>query len=129
MNIDDAKIKLPDGTIAYDCVKLAQVPTEGVFIKDCVGKVLLVRTMNPIYQLKVEEDRVLGRAFKDDGSEPRYLSFELPVNVLGSTWGGSMIKMGYVGVGMYLEMSWMGHHGVRTSQVQSIQLAELRKAA
>lgn len=121
-----AKIKLPDGREGYDCVKLASIPTEGIFLKDHCDHLIVVQTQNTRYEFTTEGTEVRGQAFKADGSKPRYLAEQAPVHIHGSTWGGSMIKVGYIGTDMHLEFSTAGVEGaVVTSSIESIQVAAL----
>jgi len=123
---DAAKINLPDGREAYDCLKLAAIPTEGIFLKDHPDHLIVVQTQNTRYEFISEGGKVLGRAIKPDGSTPRYLPEQVPVNIHGSTWGGSMLKIGYIGVEMYLEFSTEGVPGtITTSAIVSVQVAAL----
>jgi hypothetical protein len=126
----DALVKLPDGQIGYDAVKLAEIPTEGIFIKDYPQHVILVRTRNTLYQLFTYDGTVIGLASKPDGSTPRYLAEKRKINVSGSTWGGSMLKMGYIGIGMHLEFVQLGDdlpiqdRVITTSTIENIRIVE-----
>lgn len=123
---------LPDGRVAVDAVELAATPTEGIYLKDYPDHTITVRTRNTTYRFTPSTGRAatraewIGLAMKDDGSEPRYLPFEMPVHIHGSTWGGSMIKMGYVGIDMHLELSIYPQevddvrNMIRTSPIQQI---------
>ena len=123
---DSAKVQLPDGRITYDAVKLAAIPTEGVFLRDCQNHVILVRTANTNYRFVCIDGKVLGLATKDDGSVPKYLAQETEVNIHGSTWGGSMIKIEYVGVDMYLQFSYEGHpKSIHTSLIENVRVAPI----
>lgn len=131
MNKDDAKIRLPDGRIAYDCAKLAAIPTEGVFLDDHPNHYIEVTTENTKYGFRTTGaygGDAIGLAVRPDGSKPKYLAEPTQVNIHGSTWGGSMIKLGYLGVGMYLEMSIQGRT-ITTSEIQTIRVADLRERA
>ena len=45
----------------------------------------------------------------------------------GSTWGGSMIKIGWIGVGMKMEFSTVDYQGdITTSTVQDVLLEPIR---
>jgi hypothetical protein len=132
-NNNEALVATADGQVAYDAVKLATIETEGVFLKDCLNSTVTVRTQNTTYQfthypkLDSTEGVWEGVATKDDGTTPRYLQCPTRVHINGSTWGGSMLKVGYVGVGMHLEFSTYGaafegdRKGmIRTSEIQSV---------
>ena len=89
---------------------------EGVLIQSLEpGTVLVVRTQHSTYRLVVE-----------DGSERHVLVTggtlfpeSTPVRVAGATAGGSTLKMGWIGVGLNLEM-WSGRRRITTSPVESI---------
>src|SRR5438105_5011668 len=95
---EEAKITLPDGREAYDCLKLATIPTEGIFLKDHQDHLIVVQTKNTRYEFINRGGKVEGVARKQDGTLPKYLTQPQSVNIHGSTWGGSMIKVGYIGV-------------------------------
>lgn len=124
---ENAKIILPDGNIAYDAVALAKMETEGCFLKDVVGWKVTVRTENTKYVFEVTAEGIIGQAFKEDGTVPRYLAERtVDVKINGSTWGGSMLKMDYIGVDMYLEFhDRVEPHWITTSRIESIKLEKL----
>ena len=126
MNIDEAKIVLPDGRVAYDCVKLAGLATEGIFLKIYPRHWVRVRTRNTQYVLVTWEGKVTIQATKSDGSKPKYAAEETETTVHGSTWGGSMLRVGYIGVGMHLEFSY-GGKTITTSEIESIQVVEITR--
>lgn len=94
----------------------------GVWLKDLtVGTVLHIRTRNTSYTLEVRSTP------KADGVElllsghSRYCPEPRPVHIHGSTWGGSMLKVGFIGRGMHLEFTTDEHPGVIvTSTIQDI---------
>lgn len=92
----------------------------GVSLKSlAVGKALLVQTKNTLYLI---EKRGEGE-FLISGNQG-YCPNPTKVNIHGSTWGGSMLKVGFVGIGMRLEFSILGKPGaITTSQIESIQEA------
>lgn len=119
--------------IGIDAVKLAKSETEGFFIKDFPGHVATVRTKNSIYKFTIDENLdIIGVSTDLDGNPPRkYLKNPEKVHICGSTWGGSMLKMGYIGIDMYIEF-WDETHRdpekgpVLTSAVQSIKLEKIK---
>ncbi len=134
---DEAKIQLSDGRVVFDALKLAAIPTEGVFVKDIPGHVVLVQTQNTLYRFEIEnENKIIGKAFKPDGSTPEYLSFDMPVYIAGSTWGGSMLKMGYIGVEMHLEFTYDNpdhregdvRRMITTSRIENIRVMKAEAA-
>ena len=69
------------------------------------GHVLVVQTRNTQYQICREKNGELlirGNA--------KYCPDWTKCYVHGSTFGGSMLKMGFVGRGMYMEFSTEHHH-------------------
>lgn len=75
----------------------------GVFTKDILpGSTVLVQTRNTLYTLVNHGDRWIGQGGK-------HLPELTEVHVNGSTFGGSMIKVGFIGIGMYLELDRAGH--------------------
>lgn len=123
-DFDRAKIVLPNGRVGYDAVSLAGIKTEGLFVKDYPRHLIRVRTLNTMYEFVTWEGKITGQAIKPDGSLPPYLPFETEVRINGSTWGGSMLKLGYIGVGMHLEF-WDGSKIVTTSTIEFVQAHEL----
>lgn len=123
---DAAKIKLEDGRVAYDCVKLAQIETEGAWVSGKNRNIpencdILVRTQNTLYDLRIRGNEISGLAYRNDGHK-NYLVVRRLINVHGSTWGGSMLKMNYIGIGMHLEFSIPGQKTVTTSEIQSLTI-------
>lgn len=98
----------------------------GVFLKDVpVGKKLIVQTRNTTYTIEVCEDGtyIYGNA--------KYCPAPIKCFISGSTWGGSMLKVGFIGRGMCLEFvvdvqgvrkigEVDGHGRITTSQIQEI---------
>lgn len=88
----------------------------GCWLKDlAVGRVLIVTTQNTVYALRKvgpEEYTISGHA--------RYCPEPTPIAVHGSTWGGSMLKMGFVGRGMRLEGTLNGHT-ILTSMIVEVE--------
>lgn len=117
-----------EGDIGYDSVKLAKAETEGFFIKDFPSHIATVRTQHSIWKFIVDENcNVIALATDLNGMEhPRYCKKSTTVRISGSTWGSHMIKLGYVGVGMYLELYEKGEkRGILTSMVENIKLEKM----
>lgn len=79
-----------------------------------------VRTRNSEYRLFLLDPKA-GRALLEGGRQ-----FVEPVEAIvnGSTFGGSTLKCGWIGVGMRMEL-WVKDHAVSTSPVQSIRVDRL----
>lgn len=80
-----------------------------------VGATLQVQTSNTLYTI-----RKTGKATFTIKGHPKFCPVEVPCNIHGSTWGGSMMRIGWIGRGMYLTFSTEQHHGVVTSKVEEI---------
>ena len=100
----------------------------GVFIKDLpVGKTLKVRTQNTVYFIDRVSEGPEGLTIQ---GHPRYCKEPVKAYILGSTFGGSMIKVGFVGRGMYMEFTLATtgepkqakYHGtIVTSKIQEVE--------
>lgn len=80
---------------------IAQSEIEGgVYLNNLkVGAILHVRTKNTLYVIeKVDDGYMIS-------GNPKYCPEPLLTYIQGSTWGGSMLKVGFVGRGMRLEFS------------------------
>lgn len=80
-----------------------------------VGKTLLVQTKNTLYRIEKrgeDEFYISGNA--------RFCPEPARVTIHGSNFGGSMLKLGWVGRGMYLEFSTAEHRGIGTSEIKEI---------
>src|SRR5712692_1194879 len=80
------------------------------------GALLEVETQNRHYLL---ENRGNGKALI--AGHPEFCPRPVLVDVHGSTWGGSMLKMGFVGRGMRLEFRHPAHGIIHTSLIQEIR--------
>jgi len=80
-----------------------------------VGKVMLIQTKNTLYRLEKRGPK----EFYISGS-PRFCPEPTKAYIAGSTFGGSMLKMGFVGRGMHLEFSTDAHRNVTTSEIQDV---------
>lgn len=52
---------------------------------------------------------------------PRYCPEPVPVTLIGSTWGGAMLKPDFIGRGMHLEYRDPAFGIIRTSRVREIR--------
>lgn len=82
------------------------------------GKTLLVQTKNTLYRIEKrgEEDYWIS-------GHPRFCPEPIKASIHGSTWGGSMLKVGFVGRDMHLEFSTPEHGTVTTSRIQDVREA------
>ena len=83
------------------------------------GAVLEMETTNRFYEL---EYRGNGQALI--AGHPQFCPEPVLVNVHGSTWGRAMLKIHYIGRGMFLEFDHPEFGVIRTSRIQEIR--ELR---
>ena len=95
---------------------------KGVFLdqlpSDALG--VHVRTRNSVYTLRHFED---GWKIKGGVVGARYV----PVQVAGSTFGGSMLRIKWLGVGMHMEFNVEGRRTLTTSQILDVEV--IRKVA
>ena len=76
---------------------------DGVYFADVnVGETVLVKTENTIYTIVKTGDN----ACKISGSE-KFCPTPKNAYINGSTMGGSMIKSGFIGIGMNMEVLWI----------------------
>lgn len=89
----------------------------GMWLKDvAVGDKIRVRTVNTTY--------VVERVGADDwliSGHHKFCPEPTPVKIAGSTWGGSMLKMRWIGVGMYMEFYVEKFSRLTTSEVRSVE--------
>jgi len=87
----------------------------GVFLDNlAVGRKLLVQTKNTLYTIERREDKLLYIS----GNE-KYCPTPVKCIISGSNFGGSMLKMNFVGRGMFLEFVVDGKTIV-TSQIAEV---------
>ena len=78
-------------------------------------------------QLEVEtQNRWYTISIRDRGQElisghPQYCPEPVAVRIAGSTWGGSMLKMRFIGRGMRLEFMHPTHRRIVTSRIVDIR--------
>jgi hypothetical protein len=91
---------------------------EGIYLSElAAGDVLVIETLNSTYSLVY-----LGAAAALLAKHSPRFAEPMSVNVLGSTWGGSALKMGFLGVGLCMEVERLEDDKVLvTSPIQSLQ--------
>ena len=88
----------------------------GVHLRDLPpGSVLFIQTKNRTYRLVALGDRTLISGHPEFCPEPA------EVRINGSTWGGSMLKMKFVGRGMHLEFEHPIYRTILTSRIIDIR--------
>jgi hypothetical protein len=90
----------------------------GVRLQDLEpGSMLRVHTQNTCYEIVVLHD---GLAYLS--GHPLYCPQPVLVTIAGSTWGGSMLKVRFIGRGMHLEFHHPGHPApIITSIIREIR--------
>ena len=89
----------------------------GVYLRDLApGSVLSLQTMNRIYKVVVLDDETALIS-----GHPEFCPEPAQVRILGSTWGGSMLKTKFLGFGMHLEFEHPVHRTVLTSRIVDIR--------
>lgn len=80
-----------------------------------VGDFLDIETKSRLYTVEKKED-----GFYIQG-HPEYCPEPTKVYINGSTWGGSMLKTGFVGRGMHLEFILPDDRRITTSEILEIK--------
>ncbi len=89
----------------------------GVFLDSLPpGAKLEVETENRFYCIV---NRGHGKALIS--GHPEYCPQPVLVGIHGSTWGGSMLKVGYLGRGMHLEFTRQPYGVITTSRIKDIR--------
>lgn len=89
----------------------------GVYLSDLnEGSKLEVQTENRSYHLTVREN---GEAWIS--GHPVFCPDPVLVKIHGSSWGGSMLKVAYIGRGMHLEFRHPVHKIITTSPIKEIR--------
>ena len=114
--------KIFERTLNRETEAAERIP--GFFLKDIlVGEKLRITTKNTEYILEHRED-----GFYMSGS-PEWCPTQKKVMISGSTWGGSAIKVGFIGEGMFLEITSiqgadMAGNGKTTSAIEKVEKLE-----
>lgn len=91
----------------------------GVFLKDLAPETeLQVHTRNHCYKMVV-----LGENCALISGHPEYCPEPVLVAIAGSTWGGSMLKLRFLGRGMHLEF----HHPQYQTPIITSPIQEIRE--
>ena len=89
----------------------------GVFLDHLpVGTVLEMETTNRFYELEYR-----GNGTAMIAGHPKFCPEPVLVNVHGSTWGRAMLKIHFVGRGMFLGFDHPEFGVIRTSRIQEIR--------
>lgn len=88
------------------------------------GTKLTVETMNSVYEIKIlETDQPLSVEISGGSLRDGNVRYEesVPVYFVGSTFGGSMLKMNWIGKGMCMEFA-DNDRVLTTSPVQNVEI-------
>jgi hypothetical protein len=89
----------------------------GVYLRDLSpGVVLSIQTRNRMYRVEF-----LGGGTALISGHPEFCPDPAEVRIVGSTWGGSMLKEKFVGRGMHLEFEHPMYRTIVTSRIVDIQ--------
>jgi hypothetical protein len=102
-----------------DAIKQSEIDG-GLFLKNLsAGDRFDVHTQNSVYRVEVTDPQKNRVKIKGGNHLPE----ETDATISGSTWGGSMLKMGFVGMGMRLEV-WHDGRVLRTSTIKDIAVTK-----
>jgi hypothetical protein len=91
----------------------------GVFLEGLPpDTVLQIRTQNHFYTALF-----LGEGTALISGHPQYCPEPVQVTIAGSTWGGSMLKLRFIGRGMHLEF----HHPAYSTPIITSAIQEIRE--
>jgi len=91
----------------------------GVHLQEMApGTVLEIETQNRAYTLEYQGE---GQALIS--GHPIFCPKPVLVTIQGSTWGGSMIKTGFIGRGMHLEFRHPEYEPITTSMILQVRSA------
>ena len=89
----------------------------GVHLEDLPGgAALVVETENRSYRVMMDD---AGAAYIS--GHPVFCPKPTLVNIHGSSWGGSMLKVAYIGRGMHLEFHHPEYQTITTSKIVEIR--------
>ncbi len=92
----------------------------GVYLNDLPeGVVLEVETRHHYYTIV---NRGHGQAIIS--GHPTFCPEPVAVRIEGSTWGGSMLKSGFIGCGMHLTFQLPTHRTITTSSIKQIRASQ-----
>ena len=98
-------------------LRLVSESERGVYLADLTASACLeVETQRHVYSLVNSGG---GRAWIS--GHPDYCPQPLEVMIAGSSWGGSLLKPGFIGRGMHLEFWHPTHDLVTTSRIRDIR--------
>lgn len=91
----------------------------GVYLGDLPGgSRLCVETENRSYELTVHDESTAYIS-----GHPVFCPDPVLVSIHGSSWGGSMLKISYIGRGMHLEFHHPEYQTITTSRIVEVRAA------
>ena len=91
----------------------------GVYLTEIQeGEALEVQTENRSYRIELRD----GRAAYISG-HPVFCPEPTHVSIRGSSWGGSMLKLAFIGRGMHLEFQHPTYRTITTSRILDVRQA------
>ncbi|MBI1982993.1 MAG: hypothetical protein HYS61_02210 [Acidobacteria bacterium] len=120
----DIRARIPRGFIPHPNLSdevnhnIVQSEIEGGVHMDSLreGEILEVETQNRWYRIEN-----LGRGKALISGHPLFCPKPIPVSIEGCTWGGTMLKVRYIGRGMHLEFRHPHYHTIITSRIVEIR--------
>lgn len=92
----------------------------GWWLKDLpVNTPILVQTKNSVYGITKRETEPGVYVYTIEG-HPVYCPKPTQCHIAGSTWGGSMLKAEWIGVGMHLEVFLPGQGTMTTTKIKNV---------
>jgi hypothetical protein len=92
----------------------------GVYLDDLQeGEVLEVETQHRWYTIVIR-----ARSHELISGHPQYCPDSVPVRIEGSTWGGSMVKLRFIGRGMRLEFRQPVFRTIITSRIVDVRASD-----
>jgi hypothetical protein len=92
----------------------------GIFLNDVPKRALVeVQTNNSIYTIAIIDVKKAEVIVKGNN---KHLATPKTCFLLGSTYGGSMLKLGWIGVDMHLQVSVIGGPILTTSPIRFIKI-------
>jgi hypothetical protein len=91
----------------------------GVYLDDLSeGALLEVETQNRWYTIVIRGGKELI------SGHPQYCPDPIPVRIAGSTWGGTMLKLRFIGRGMRLEFRHPVFRTIITSRIVDVRISD-----
>src|SRR3989344_7557133 len=110
---------------------IAQSEIEGGVLLDNLpaGTVLEMETSNNTYLIKDIKRTTEGVTALMSSTNKQFFKpgQEVKVDIHGSTWGRAMLKLHYIGRGMFLEFNHPDYGVIRTSRIQDVRELKSQK--